>query len=395
MWDLDYPAGSTDWQPAYYRDGRPMAAILSMDTIWQRYPSMGGNANRHRANAVSKMLLCDDYLARPIVLNRSNIDQLTVDPEVAILSDSCQSCHSSLDPLAAHFYGFYRYDSGDMGLRDSTRYLPENEEGWRDYANKPPAYYGRPTGNLPELADALVQDPRFADCAVRTAWEGLTQRELTDADWTEIQGVRDVFVSGDMQIKPMVKAIVTSRPYLAAAVADAATDARVATVKTASPAQLAGIIEGITGYRWTFDGQDGLTDPTNGLGILAGGVDGAFVSVANYKPSVGSAFVQERLAQTAAYDVAAHDLDPARTDAARMLTYVTVATTPDADPDVFDAQIRDLYLRATGVALAANAPEPGQLAVLWKQLYSVEASSTQAWAGVLSAILRDPRVLFY
>jgi len=45
-----------------------------------RYPSMGGNANRHRANAVSRTLLCDDYLARPIVLNRPAVDPLSLSP---------------------------------------------------------------------------------------------------------------------------------------------------------------------------------------------------------------------------------------------------------------------------------------------------------------------------
>ena len=39
----------------------------------------------------------------------------------------------------------------------------------------------------------------------------------------------------------------------------------------------------------------------------------------------------------------------------------------------------------------------GQLALmlLWEQLYALEASPTAAWAGVLSAVLRDPRVLTY
>ncbi len=395
MWNTDYPAGATGWQAAHYQDGRPHAGILTMTTIWQKYPSMGGNANRHRANAVSKMLLCDDYLERPIVLSRANIDQLTIDPELAIQSDTCQSCHATMDPLSAHFFGFFRYESDNMGIREATLYRPENEQGWREYANKSPGYYGRPTANLRELAESMVEDPRFADCAVQTAFEGFGQRTLTDSDWAEFSSIRDSFVANGMTIKPLVRSIVTSREYLATSAADEATNDRLPTVKTASPAQLASTIEDITGYRWTFNGRDGLTTQDMGLPVLAGGVDGDFVSTATYEPSLGMAFIQERLAQSAGYAVADHDLDAARTDPAILLKYVTATDTPDTAPDAFDAQVRYLYLRATGLPLAADATEPAAAAVLWKQLYSVEANPTQAWAGIVSAVLRDPRVLFY
>ena len=63
----------------------------------------------------------------------------------------------------------------------------ENEEDWRQWSGKSPAFYGVPTANLRELADAIASDGRFVDCAVRTAWEGLMQRELQDEDWSEIQ----------------------------------------------------------------------------------------------------------------------------------------------------------------------------------------------------------------
>ncbi|MFT4976672.1 MAG: hypothetical protein ACI8S6_002577, partial [Myxococcota bacterium] len=89
VWGLEREPGE-GWTLAHYTDGRPEAGILTMNGIWSRYPSMGGNANRHRANAMSKMLLCDDYLVRPIVLSRAAVDQLTIDPELAISeNDTC------------------------------------------------------------------------------------------------------------------------------------------------------------------------------------------------------------------------------------------------------------------------------------------------------------------
>lgn len=383
------------WLPANYQDGRPMAGVLSMATTWLRYPSMGGNANRHRANAVSKMFLCDDYLSRPIVLNRAQVDQLTVDPEDAIATNAaCQSCHSTLDPLAAHFYGFYHVDAPE-NLQDALLYLPENEEGWRGYANKSPGYYGTPTSSLEELGQRITEDPRFYDCAVKTAFQGFTQRNPSDADWTEIAGYRSTFEESGWRLRPLVRALVTARSYRAKDAHDAALAARLATVRTVSPEQLSSIIADITGYTWNFGGNDGLKDRSNGLPVLLGGVDGLNVTIPGRDPSVGAAFAQERLAQAAAWAVVQHDLDPARTEDARLLRYVSIDDTPEADAAAFDTQIRYLYLRITGIPLEDNATEPAELTALWKQIYAVEGSKERSWAGIVSAVLRDPRVLFY
>ena len=394
MWDLDREAGD-GWRPATWRDGRPAAGILSMTTIWQRYPSMGGNANRHRANAISRMLLCDDYLSRPIVLDRAAVDLLTLDPENAIaVTPSCQSCHSSLDPLSANLFGFFHYDAADS-LADATVYRPENEEEWRAYAGRAPGYYGRPTANLEELGASIAADSRFADCAVRTVWEGLSQRAYTDDDWSELQELRAVYDAGGGRLGPVVRAVVTSDAFKAGATVDAALDDRLATVRVASPVQLADSVADLTGYRWNFGGREGLARNDLGLPVLAGGVDSRYVTLRSYTPSLGMAFVQERLAQAAAHHVAEHDLAEGRAGDAILLRYVTVADTPTTAPDAFAAQIRFLYLRVTGVPLAEDAPEPAELAALWDELMKVEASPTAAWAGVVSAVLRDPRVLFY
>lgn len=387
--DLDRDPGE-GWTSAHYRDQRVHAGLLSMSSFWLRYPSMGGNANRHRANAVSKTLLCDDYLNRPIVLGRSNIDQLIEDPEVAILSESCQACHVSLDPLAAHFFGFY-HEEGVEDRESAIGYFPENEEGWRDYADKAPGYYGLPTGNLAELGASIAADPRFAECGARTAWEGLVQRDYTDADWAELQAASQAFHDADLRVKPLFRAIVSSRAYLAAD----DPSGRVSTVRTASPAQLAATIAAITGTRWTSDGADTLTDPSQGLSVLAGGVDGGFVTRPNWEPSVGSVFVLERLAQAAAIQVAAHDLDPERREEARMLAWVSREDRPESQPERFETQIRALYLQATGLPLAEEATEPAELSTLWSQVMGVEGSAEAAWAAVISVVLRDPRVLFY
>lgn len=392
--DLDYPDGARGWEKAHYTDGREHAGVLSMTTTWLRYTSMGGNANRSRANAVSKMLLCDDYLSRPIVLNRAAVDQLTVDPETAINTNaSCQSCHSTLDPLAAHFFGFFVYDDESM-FEDPTVYRPEREEGWRRYADKSPGYYGVPTSGLSELGALIAEDQRFVDCAVQTVFEGLTQRTVVDEDWAELADHQAVFEDSGLLIKPLVRSIVTSPEYLAKTVLDEALAARIPSVKTVSSAQLSDIVAAKTGFRWTFGGVDLVTNRNSGVPTLLGDIDGSSSS-RNYRPSVGAVFVQERLAYAAAWHVVQHDFSPEREGEAKLLKYVAWDATPDSDPEGFETQMAELYRDITGVPLADDAEEPAALVTLWRQLHSVEGSTEKAWAGVISAVLRDPAVLTY
>ena len=392
---LDYPSGARGWEKAQYTDGREHAGILTMSTTWLRYPSAGGNANRSRANALSKMLLCDDYLARPIVLNRAAVDQLTVDPETAISTNaSCQSCHSTLDPLASHFFGFFVYDDDDPTEGGASTYRPEREQGWRSYSGKSPGYYGTPTGNLTELGAMIAQDQRFADCAVQTVWEGLTQRTMVDGDWQEVSEHTQVFLDNDLTLKPLLRSIVTSEEYLAKYVLDEELSERMAGVKTVSPAQLSNVVAHSTGFRWEFGGRDLLTMQSSGVPVLLGGIDGNAVQKRSYKPSVGSVFVQKRVAYAAAWHVVERDFAADNTEP-ELLRWVLATDTPDTNPAGFDEQIRQLYLAVTGIPLAPNASEPEELTTLWRQVHSVEGSSKKAWAGVLSAVLRDPAVLTY
>jgi hypothetical protein len=404
IWDLDYPSGATGWQPAHYRDGRPERGVLTMTTMWTRHPSAGVNANRHRANTVSTVLLCDDYLARPVSFSRTQIDALTSgDPEDVIRDNAtCQSCHSSLDPLAAHFFGFWWEIEGDRA--DQTLYRPEDEPKWRDYSGKPPGYFGRPTSSIEELAEQIATDERFVDCGVQTVYEGLVQRQSDDVDWPSMRVHRDAFTESGLLLRDLVRSIVVSREYKAGDTTDPALAERLVTVKTASPSQLAAIIEDKTGYRWRFDGRDGLTKNDLGLQVLAGGIDSLYVTTPNYDPSVGLVFTHERLAQAAAWHVATHDLDADRADEAILLRYVTIEDVPESSPEAFETQIRELYRDVTGVPLVAVVDADGDVTTdphiealidLWKQLYSVEASPVSAWAGVVSVVLRDPQVLFF
>jgi hypothetical protein len=395
-WSIDIPDPDGGWQAGWYRDGREHAGVLSMSTVWSTYPSAGGNANRHRANAVSRLLLCDDYLDRPIAFSRNVVDQVATDPEETIRNtESCQSCHATLDPLASHFFGFPTFMNNEDEDIAGDAYRPENEQAWQDWSGRAPGWFGTPTSNLIELGAQIALDPRFIDCATETVFEGFTQRSVVDADWTELQGHRQEFVDSGLQLKALVRSIVRSEEYRAASTTDPVFAQRLATVRTVSPAQLAGIVEGVTGFRWQFGRADGLTSPTFGLKELAGGVTGYQADPSSRAPSVSLSLVQERLAQAAAWEVVAHDFDPERDGDAILLAYVTLEDRPEASLEAFEGQIRQLHLQILGRPLEAEAVEVAMLIELWQQIYSLDASPTAAWAGVVAAILRDPAVLLY
>lgn len=420
MWDLPYPEGKTGWQATAYDDGRPLAGILSSTTLWQRYPSAGVNSNRHRANTVSRIFLCDDYLSRPVSFSRTQIDTLTTgDPEEVIQNTQvCQSCHSTLDPFASHFFGFWWEIDGE--LEDQTLYRPEDEPVWRNQmgSHVSPAFYGIPTKGLEEMAQHLAEDPRFLDCAVRTTFDGLTQRSSSDLDREELWTHKAAFDDSGMVVRDLVKSIVMSRSYRAGAIEDVPTEQaegedveevsgladRVPVLKTVTPAQLEGIIRAKTGYRWTMRGRPALAKNVNGLAVLSGGTDGLYVNTPNSDPSVGLVFVQERLAQAAGWHVATHDLDTEREGEAILLKYVTREDSPETNREAFQIQIEQLYADVLGVPLdrpetadgeEGEPPEVAELIRLWKQLYSVDANPDKAWAGVVSVVLRDPMLIFY
>lgn len=394
MWDMELLDGEPGWQRARYLDGRPHAGILSSTTLWQRYPSTGLNGNRHRANEVSRVLLCEDYLARPVSFARSEVDSIVGGDPETIIRDTpiCQSCHASLDPLAAHFFGFWWEVEG--GLVDQTTYRPEDEGLWREYSGKSPAYYGVATTGLREMAEHLASDPRLVDCAVDQVFSALTHRDPAVAPRAELARHRGAFEQGGLTVRELVRSVVTSPEYRAAEVLDERADT-LATVKLVSPRQLSGIVSTRTGYRWTFGGEDGLRTGARGLAVLAGGTDSRFVTTPSRDPSVGMVFVQERLAQAAAYHVAQHDLAPGREDDAILLHFVRPEDTPSSNPEAFDQQIRSLYLELTGLPLDDEAPEVEELKSLYTSLLAVDNRPTSAWAGVLSAVLRDPSLVLY
>ena len=69
----DWSDETGGWQKVEYIDDRPSAGLLVSNGLWWRYNSTLTNAQRGRANIVSKMLLCNDFLERRIQIDRHNL----------------------------------------------------------------------------------------------------------------------------------------------------------------------------------------------------------------------------------------------------------------------------------------------------------------------------------
>lgn len=382
IWPLDYPAGETGWKQVHYTDGRPAAGVLSTNSMWWRYTSTSSNANRKRANAVSRILLCNDYLVRPIEFDR-NVNLLDEDAvsEALKTNPACLNCHSSLDPLASYFFGFWWYDYTNPG--EASTYFPEREEQYRNYTGVERAYYGEPGYSLADLGQQIAADSRFPMCATKQATELLYRRPLTVDDQTRLVEHRDAFITGGLTVRALLKSIVQDPAYLSGS-----TDAAGYVPKKMLTAdQLASSVEDLTGFTWTYGNYDMLRTDTYGFRTLAGGADGYNVTATARSPNATLVLVQERLAEASAAWVVTNE--PSR------LFTVDFTETPDTNREALVTQVQSLHRRVLGNEVAADGDEVNAALDLWSAVYDVEGNARGAWTAVLSALLRDPDFLYY
>lgn len=383
VWPLDYPADETGWRQVRYTDDRPAAGILSTNSLWWRYTTTYANANRGRANAISRLLFCTDYLTRPIEFDRdvNLLDEGAIN-EALKSNPGCVACHNTLDPLSSYLWGFYYSSATHV---DVAYYHPEREQWWRTSTEVEPSFYGEPSFNIEDLAWQIATDERLPTCATEQVFEQLLQRQSTLADTRELTALREVFLDQGLTMRSLIRAVMASQEYRG--VGD------VGQWKLTRPDLLASQIEDLTGYRFTYSDYDMMTTDTYGLRTLAGGIDGGFVTSPAPQFNATMALSFERLAQAAAWSVARHD--KSWPDEARLFTQIAFTETPASAPEPMIAQIQALHLRLFGATVAADGPEVQANLELWQELYEAEGDPSAAWAGLLSVLIRDPAFLFY
>ncbi len=393
VFPVDYPQSGEGWQPVPYIDGRPMAGVLSSNALWWRFTSTDTNANRMRANVVSSILLCNNYLSRPISFER---DSNLLDEEAmldAISNDpACVNCHRTLDPLAAHLFGFWTYQV-DSWLEASV-YHSDRERLWQTYLDTAPEYFGQPSAGFADLGTLIASDSRFPNCATEQVASALLQQPLTAADSVRLLPHREAFLESGLRLKSLVASIVQDEEYRAGKWNDRS-DAQ--NRKLMSVSQLVSSIEDLTGFRWSYGDFDMLGNDIVGLRSLAGGIDGRAAGQEAQVPNATMILVQGLLAeQASAYRIQQELRQPS--EERRFFTMVNLNASIDQDEDTLErAQQQLQYLHrlilSKEVSVDGSAVSSGL--DLWREVYALTGDTVEAWTVVTVALFRDPDYMLY
>ncbi|HND30504.1 MAG TPA: DUF1585 domain-containing protein, partial [Myxococcota bacterium] len=360
IWPLDYPGGS-GWQVSHYQDGRPAAGVLSTNGLWWRYYTTVSNLNRARAAAVARLLLCEDYLARPVTFstNVSLVDQDGI--EEALRSNPyCMGCHSSIDPIASALFGFWQ--AGEYNTDEMDHYHPERERLGVSVIGTAPEWYGVPVDGLAEMGSRIAADPRFARCTARSMAELLWRRPVENEDFSRVEQLRDAYLKGGERLKPLIAAVTDTAVYRAGGLNSKGTatqEAQENTLRLMTAPLLASSIEDLTGFRWVERGFDQLDNDSIGYRILGGGVDGSYVTRAQQKPGMTWALTVQRLAEGAAEHVVQQELE--RGQSRRLLSRVELNSAPGSTE--FEEELKGLYWRL--YARPASAAWSTAIGELW------------------------------
>jgi hypothetical protein len=414
------PVASAAWQPSHYTDGRPHAGVLSTSAFYEVWDTNNTNINRRRANRWSILFHCYNFLDTPVDVTRDvdNNDDDAVLNAVTTRTD-CKACHDRLDPMASFL--FPMDDAFGIEDGDADAFFRGDPERWR-YANRrPPAVYGKPGITLADMGRLMTENPKFAECQTKRAFQLLFLRApKTNLELATANDIASKWVSEDAHnFRALVKRWMLSEAYT-----KRPQDHRPEWVRRSSPERLEALITDLTGFTWSREPDDDqddanpesdpprlepvplLTNEEDGFKIILGGINGTSVTGRSSSLNASVVTVHRKVASLAAAFVVASDL--ALPDAQRkLLTGVTGTEDPNAD----EAALRDLIVHLTrrlyGVRHATDAPEVENWLRLYRNLYQDrtqggdgedQVPGTQgerAWRGLLTAMLRSPRILIY
>jgi hypothetical protein len=388
IWPIDYPEGETGWQRSYYNDGRPAGGLMMSNGLWWRYYTTPFNYNRRRAATIVKLLLCEDYLSRPVSLSdTTNILEDGADEAISN-NDACQSCHVTMDPLAAGFFGFWWFDIYDP--EELSVYHVSREHLGETFLDTRPEWFGVAFDSPQEMAEIAAADPRVVSCAVDSFSELLWRRPTELVDFPRLNQIRGAFERSGLRGTDLLVEITKSPEYRAGSLLSTATDDDVARERTArqlSPSQLASSVEALTGFEWTWQGYDQLDNDTIGYRILAGGVNGWSVTAISDSPGFSFTLVLERLSEAAGSWVVSQGIGE---DSAGLLNLVGDGI--EASSQEFTDQLVLLHRAFHGFTPGEELLELDR--ALWVAISAQEGPSA-AWAGLISALIRDPSFWSY
>jgi len=383
----------TGWQVIDPPPDLRKAGILADSWLFARHGSTVSNAGRGRANAISRALLCFDFLDRDIEIDAS-VDLADPNAVAKAVQDNptCVACHQQLDPLASFFEGYkldfvplvvtYPQDHYAKGFFTKTLQVDM----------RPPHYFGSPGDSLADLGALIAQDPRFSLCAARRAHAYFHQVDLAEVPFDAAAQLQAALLSNGMHYKAMIRALVLGPNFAQATGPEGRRRSR--------PGQLAALIADLTGFRWRTDltpygaGKiDLMDDSMIGYHVLAGGIDAIFVQKPSYTYNATTSLTLRGLARQAASAVVEADFAEADMAKRKLFTRVSAVDSGAAD---LRPQLVLLHRRFYGDELAEDSPEIEESLALFKAaLKASPGDIKRAWKTTLIALLQDVRIAFY
>lgn len=335
----------TDFKPArvtknleYELGGIPHAGVLTSAMFLNRYPTTNTNRNRHRARKVFDYFLDTDILAIEGERPEDGIGSGVSNP--TLLDPACYSCHQVMDPVSSAFQHWT--DRGQFIVTGAS-----SDNRWDGSDIEAPGLGGEATpisgqggyfrNLLQWLGTEISKDPRFARATVRTLYRGFIGNDLlpapgddaTDAEKLAynsqraiLNGVSDVLVANNWDIKAAVKALLLS-PYYRAAGLDAEAlqvNDHIGATRFLSPEQMQIKLQATVGFGWDeFRYEDNR--------IMFGGMDSDSITERIREPGGLIIAIQNRMATEMACRATAYDFVQPNSQR-HLFPHVEIATLP-------------------------------------------------------------------
>jgi hypothetical protein len=416
------PVVGSAWQPTHYLDGRPHAGVLSTSAFYEVWDTNDTNKNRRRANRWSILFHCYNFLDTPVDVTR-NVDNADGDAVLNAVTTrpDCKACHDRLDPLASFMFPLDRADGLEDGGAPSMEFFSGNAERWRSANRRPPSVYGLPGMDIRDLGRLLTTHPKFAECQTKRAFHMLFLRDPKTT--SELNTAADIAsrwpTEDNYNFRRLVERWMLSDTYRGMP-----QDNNPDWVRRVSPERLESLIADLTGFTWTREADDDqddldpasdpprlapvplLTSEERGFKIILGGINGTSVSDRSASLNASVINVQRKVAALAADRVVLTDLSVP--DAQRvLLSGVNGGEDPTVDEVALRDHIAHLMRRLYGRRVAPDSPQVN----VWYQLYAAlyedgtqggtnsgtvpGSAGERAWRGMLTAMLRSPKIVLY